>query len=133
MSGAGHAALWCKSHFSFLEGASTPAELVTTAGQLDLAAVALTDRDGIYGAPAAYQANRSQDNDPRLFDGKLNPILLLGPLFLLVRRKTIDSPDKRERWFLAGFAIFFVLYASFMVDMRKASVCLPGLRAVSSM
>ena len=61
---------------------------------------------------------QGEDNDPRLFDGKLNPILLLGPLFLMVRRKTIDSPAKRERWFLAGFAILFVLYASFMVDMR---------------
>ncbi len=64
-----HAALWCKSNFSFLEGASTPAELVATADQLGLAAVALTDRDGVYGVPAAYQANQKLDNGPRLITG----------------------------------------------------------------
>ena len=37
------AALWCKSHFSFLEGASAPAELVARAGELGLGAVAVTD------------------------------------------------------------------------------------------
>ena len=61
---------------------------------------------------------QGEDNDPQLFDGKLNPILLLGPLLLVIRRKTIDSSAKRELFLLAGFAILFLLYASFMVDMR---------------
>ncbi len=50
------AALWCKSHFSFLEGASSPTELVRTAAALGLPALALTDRDGVHGAPEAFQA-----------------------------------------------------------------------------
>jgi len=42
--------LWCKSNFSFLEGASHPDELVGRKPiGLGLPAVALTDRDGVYG------------------------------------------------------------------------------------
>ncbi len=41
--------LWCKSNFSFLEGASHPDELVEEAHRLGLQALALTDRDGVYG------------------------------------------------------------------------------------
>lgn len=43
------AALWCKSNFSFLEGASGPEELVERAHDLGLRALALTDRDGVQG------------------------------------------------------------------------------------
>src|SRR5687768_9647094 len=43
---APYAALWCKSNYSFLEGASHPEELVQTATALGLQALALTDRDG---------------------------------------------------------------------------------------
>ncbi|MEE2835819.1 MAG: error-prone DNA polymerase [Myxococcota bacterium] len=45
--------LWCKSHFSLLEGASAPEELVTRAHELGLQALALTDRDSLAGAPRA--------------------------------------------------------------------------------
>src|SRR5215831_6997856 len=41
--------LWCKSNFSFLEGASHPEELVDETQRLGLPALALTDRDGVYG------------------------------------------------------------------------------------
>jgi error-prone DNA polymerase len=50
---AGYVPLWCKSHFSFLEGASSPAELVEQAHALGLKAIALTDRDGFFGAVRA--------------------------------------------------------------------------------
>jgi error-prone DNA polymerase len=46
--------LWCKSNFSFLEGASHPDELVEEAHRLGLPAVALTDRDGVYGVVRAH-------------------------------------------------------------------------------
>jgi error-prone DNA polymerase len=45
--------LWCKSNFSFLEGASHPEELVEAASRQGLPALALTDRDGVYGAVRA--------------------------------------------------------------------------------
>ena len=53
-----YAALFCKSYFSFLEGASSPAELVERADALGLQALALTDRDGVYGAVRAHMAAR---------------------------------------------------------------------------
>jgi error-prone DNA polymerase len=46
--------LWCKSNFSFLEGASHPEELVEEAHRLGLSALALTDRDGVYGIVRAH-------------------------------------------------------------------------------
>jgi len=46
--------LWVKSNYSFLEGASHPAELVEQAHTMGLPAVALTDRDGFYGAVRAH-------------------------------------------------------------------------------
>ncbi|HPF69855.1 MAG TPA: PHP domain-containing protein, partial [Candidatus Krumholzibacteria bacterium] len=51
-------ALWCKSHYSFLEGASSPGELVARAVELGLPALALTDRDGVPGVPSAWLAAR---------------------------------------------------------------------------
>ncbi|TVR57648.1 MAG: DNA polymerase III subunit alpha [Spirochaetaceae bacterium] len=46
--------LWCKSNFSFLEGASHPDELVQVASAFGLPAIALTDRDGLYGIVRAH-------------------------------------------------------------------------------
>ena len=47
--------LWCKSNFSFLEGASHPEELVEACATLGLEAMALTDRDGVYGVVEAHK------------------------------------------------------------------------------
>ncbi len=46
----GYAELHVHSNFTFLEGSSHPEELVEVATALGLAALALTDRDGLYGA-----------------------------------------------------------------------------------
>jgi error-prone DNA polymerase len=46
--------LWCKSNFSFLEGASHPDELIEEAQRLGLSALTLTDRDGVYGIVRAH-------------------------------------------------------------------------------
>ncbi len=53
-----YAALWCKSNFSFLEGASRPDELVEEAHRSGLDALALVDRDGVYGVVRAFQKAR---------------------------------------------------------------------------
>jgi error-prone DNA polymerase len=50
--------LWCKSNFTFLEGASHPEELVETAARLGLPALAITDRNGVYGMVRAFDAAR---------------------------------------------------------------------------
>src|SRR5512137_2554128 len=46
--------LWCKSNFSFLEGASHPEELVEACHQCGIGALALTDRDGVSGVVRAH-------------------------------------------------------------------------------
>jgi error-prone DNA polymerase len=46
--------LWCKTSFSFHEGASHPEELVEEAHRLGLPAIAITDRDGVYGVVEAH-------------------------------------------------------------------------------
>lgn len=51
---AGYVPLFCKSNFSFSEGASHPEELVETSHDLGLEALALTDRDGLYGVVEAH-------------------------------------------------------------------------------
>ncbi len=48
--------LWVKTHFSFLEGASRPDELVERAHALGLPALAVTDRDGVPGIVRAHEA-----------------------------------------------------------------------------
>ena len=50
------AELHCHSSFSFLDGASTPGELVAEAARLGLEVLALTDHDGMYGVPQFAQA-----------------------------------------------------------------------------
>jgi error-prone DNA polymerase len=47
-----------KSNFSFLEGASHPDELVEAAAERGLAAMALTDRDGVHGIVRAHTKAR---------------------------------------------------------------------------
>ena len=49
-----YVALWCKSNFSFLEGASHPDELVERAHALGVRGLALTDRDGVHGVVRAH-------------------------------------------------------------------------------
>jgi error-prone DNA polymerase len=56
-----YAPLWCKSSYSFLEGASHPEELVERALALGLPTLALTDRDGVYGAVRAHVTARTTD------------------------------------------------------------------------
>ena len=51
--------LWCKSNFSFIEGASHPDELVEQAHALGMPALALTDRDGVHGVVRAYVKARA--------------------------------------------------------------------------
>jgi error-prone DNA polymerase len=48
--------LHSRSAFSFLEGASLPEDLIAMCHRLDMPAMALLDRDGVYGAPRFYMA-----------------------------------------------------------------------------
>src|ERR1039458_7126040 len=48
--------LHARSAFSFLEGASVPEELVGVCAAHQMPAMALLDRDGVYGAPRFHLA-----------------------------------------------------------------------------
>src|SRR5213076_420697 len=48
--------LHARSVFSFLDGASSPEELVALCAELNIPAMALLDRDGVYGAPRFHMA-----------------------------------------------------------------------------
>ena len=50
MAHPAYAELHCHSHFSFLDGASAPDDLVARAVELGLAGLAITDHQGLYGA-----------------------------------------------------------------------------------
>jgi error-prone DNA polymerase len=51
--------LRCRSAFSFLSGASTPEDVVARAAALGYDAIALADRNGVYGAPRFFQAAKA--------------------------------------------------------------------------
>ena len=50
--------LHARSAFSFLEGASVPEELIAAALELEMPAIALLDRDGVYGSPRFHLAGK---------------------------------------------------------------------------
>ncbi len=52
----GWAELHCHSSYSFLDGASSPADLIAEAAARGLSALAITDHDGMYGVPQFAQA-----------------------------------------------------------------------------
>ncbi len=56
-----YAELHCKTHFSFLEGASFPDELVDRAAELELAALAVTDRNSLAGVVKAHTAAKERN------------------------------------------------------------------------
>ena len=66
-----YAELHCHSNFSFLDGASDPAELAAEASRLELSALALTDHNGLYGAVRFAEAARRCDL-PTVFGSELS-------------------------------------------------------------
>ena len=54
-----YAELHCRSNFSFLQGVSHPERLVETAARLNLRALAITDRNGLYGVVRFAEAARA--------------------------------------------------------------------------
>lgn len=66
-----YAELHTHSAFSFLDGASTPEELVEEAARLGLRAIALTDHDGLYGVVRFAEAARELQM-PTVFGAELS-------------------------------------------------------------
>jgi len=80
-----YAELHAASAFSFLEGASSPEELVKVASDMGLETLALLDTDGLYGAPRFYREARLQGIRPlvgaklTMEDGSRLPVLVKNP------------------------------------------------------
>jgi error-prone DNA polymerase len=82
--------LHCHSSYSFLDGASSPAELAAEASRLGLSALAITDHDGMYGVPQFAQAA-----------GKAGLKTVFGAeLSLDLPKKPGKDPDPRGRHLL---------------------------------
>ena len=70
------------SAFSFLRGASFPEQLAETAAELEMPAMALLDRNGVYGAQRFSVAAREQNVRPivgcelSMVDGSILPVLV---------------------------------------------------------
>ncbi|MCU0230129.1 MAG: PHP domain-containing protein, partial [Acidobacteria bacterium] len=103
-----YAPLWCKSNFSFLEGASHPEELVETAASHGLPALALTDRDGVHGLVRAHVRARElgvalvAGSEVTLDDGSTLVLLAetregYGRLSTLLTRGRLRSPKGESR------------------------------------
>lgn len=77
--------LHANSAFSFLRGASLPEELAGQAAKLGLPAVALLDRDGVYGAQRLYGAGRDcgvraiVGAEITMEDSSVVPLLVMNP------------------------------------------------------
>ena len=78
---AGYVELHARSAFSFLRGASQPEDLAREAARLALPALALLDRDGVYGAARLYSSAREHGLRARvgaeltMDDGSIVPLL----------------------------------------------------------
>src|SRR3984893_2671616 len=74
--------LHASSAFSFLGGGSFPEQLAGTAAELEMSAMALLDRDGVYGAQRFSVAAREQNVRPiigcelTMEDGVILPVLV---------------------------------------------------------
>ncbi len=55
-----YAELHAHSHYSFLDGSSSPEQLVEEAARLELTGLAITDHDGLYGAARFAEAAETQ-------------------------------------------------------------------------
>ena len=59
-----------------------------------------------------------KDDRPKHFDGRLNPYLLLLPIFAFILKRNTDAVVKNERNILATFAVLFIMISFFKADMR---------------
>ncbi len=103
--------LHARSAFSFLRGASFPEQLAEQAEKLELPAVALCDRDGVYGAPRFYGKGKEDNLNVRLIlgaeltleGGAVLPVLVksrtgyrnLCQLITRAKLRAGHSPDSR--------------------------------------
>jgi error-prone DNA polymerase len=118
--------LHARSAFSFLRGSSSPEHLAFTAMDLQLPALALCDRDGVFGAPRFYAAAQECGIRPivgselTLEEGSILPVLVQSRtgyqnLCRLLSRARLRAPKNESaiRW-------------SELSEFREGLICLTG-------
>ncbi len=76
--------LHARSAFNFLRGASNPEQLAERAGGLGIGAMAVHDRDGVYGAPRFHASAREAGIKPiigcelTIEDGSVLPVIVIS-------------------------------------------------------
>jgi len=88
--------LHARSAFSFLEGASVPEELIAAADELGMPAMALLDRDGVYGSPRFHLAGKK--NEIKAHIGA--EITVVQSPKSIVQSQRQDSPADPAPWTL---------------------------------
>jgi len=147
--------LHSRSAFSFLRGASLPEHLAATAGALALPALAVCDRDGLYGAPRFFRA--AQENGVRpiigaeitMEDGSVLPLLVenrtgyqnLSRLITRAHLRAAKGKSKVDWDELAEFAAGLVALtgdeegplAAAMREVVDGALRRPGRRSATSL
>ncbi|MFY9987806.1 MAG: PHP domain-containing protein, partial [Chthoniobacterales bacterium] len=99
--------LHARSAFSFLRGSSSPENLAYLAAEQELPALALCDRDGVFGAPRFYTAAKEAGIRPlvgselTMTDGTVLPVLVKSRigyqnLCRLISRAKLRSPKNES-------------------------------------
>ncbi|MGA8659494.1 MAG: error-prone DNA polymerase, partial [Chthoniobacterales bacterium] len=118
--------LHARSAFSFLRGSSSPEHLAFTAAELGLPALALCDRDGVFGAPRFYTAAKEAGIRPlvgselTMEDGVILPVLVQSRhgyqnLCRLISRAKLRSPKNESA----------VLWSE-LPEFSEGLICLTG-------
>jgi error-prone DNA polymerase len=139
-----YAELHCRSNFSLLDGGSHPEELIARAKELELAAIAITDRDGLYGAVRFSQAAKEEGIEAiigaelTLGDGARIVALVqdargYANLSRMISRAHLDHPRGAPRISyaeLAGGAVGLIALADFEAG-APAQACARGEMAAA--
>ncbi|MDH2444455.1 error-prone DNA polymerase [Amnibacterium sp. CER49] len=107
-----YAELHAHSNFSFLDGASSPEELLEQASRLGLAALALTDHDGFYGSVRLAEAAEQHPVDT-VFGAELS-------LGLGAPQNGVPDPDGSHLLLLARGAAGYHAMAAAMTEAHLA-------------
>jgi error-prone DNA polymerase len=104
------AELRCKSNFSFLRGASDAREYIQRAEEIGLSAVAITDVNGVYGLPRAYEVLKHHPSVKLICGAELS-IADSPPVTLLARDR-------------AAYGLLCGLLTAAHADKEKGAACL---------
>jgi error-prone DNA polymerase len=98
--------LRCRSAFSFLAGAALPEDLIARAADLGYPALALGDRDGVYGAPRFHHAAKHAGLRA-LIGAEVQVARLLG-CYIVRQESVISSPNNLTTNNLPTFSLLLL-------------------------